>query len=102
MSDNRDVGVDFGALADDLATADYPLTTETLIDHFGDRELTYANGQTTLADLVGDSGRDRYEGPEEVHQFVLNMVGVDAVGRPRYSDRPPGSTNGDDGTEQSL
>lgn len=101
MNNNRDVGVEFGALADDLASAEYPLTSETLIETYGDREISYANGRTTLAALVDGSGRDRYEGPDEVHQVVLNMVGVDAVGRPRYSDRPPRSTN-ETGTDQSL
>jgi hypothetical protein len=101
MSDNRDVGVEFGPLADELAGAEYPLSSESLIELYGDHEVSYANGRATLADLVGGSGPDRFEGPEEVHQVVLNMVGVGAVGRPRYSDRPPRSTN-EEGLDQSL
>lgn len=87
MSDNRDMGISFGDLSEDLAAEEYPLTRDRLLEEYGDRELEHASGTTTVREVVGDEGQDVYESQDEVHQVILNMVGTEAVGRDRYSDR---------------
>lgn len=87
MSDNRDMGVEFGELTDDLESESYPLTRADLLDRYGDRELEHASGETTLREVLSGEGQDEYDGPDAVHQAILNNVGTQAVGRDRYSDR---------------
>lgn len=87
MSDDRDMGIDFGDLDEDLASEDFPLEKEELLDKYGDRELDHAGGAVTVEELLGPLGREEFEGVDAVHQSILNMVGKEAEGRPRYSDR---------------
>lgn len=87
MSDDRNMGVEFGDLEDDLAGEAYPLSKQDLLSKYGDRELSHASGTDTLRSVLGPEGDDVYEGPEEVRQAVLNMVGEAAVGRQENSDR---------------
>lgn len=101
MSDDRDMGVGFGDLTEDLAGADYPLSHDELLEAYGDRELDLAQGSTTLREVVGAEGEDTYEDADEVHQTVLNMVGDEAVGRKGYTDRSQ-NASGEDYDEQSF
>lgn len=87
MTDNRDMGIQFGDLTDDLESEEYPLSREELLEKYGDRELEHASGSTTLREVLTGEGQDTYESQDEVHQVILNMVGTEAVGRDRYSDR---------------
>ena len=87
MSDDRDMGIDFGGLTEDLESEEYPLSKTDLLETYGDRELEHANGTVTVEELLGPLGRDEFDGPDAVHQAVLNMVGQEAEGRPGYSDR---------------
>lgn len=87
MSDNREMGIEFGSLADDLEEASYPMTKDELLDRFGDRRLEEADGGTTLRDVLGESGDDEYRDAEEVRQSIMNMIGDQAVGRKDYTDR---------------
>lgn len=91
--DEREMGVDFGELADELDEHDYPVTSEELVEEYGDYELEYEGGSETFRDVLGPMGEQTFEDAEGVHQAVYNMVGVEAVGRARYSDR------GDDSSE---
>ena len=93
MSDNRDMGIEFGDLGEDLANEDYPLTRDELLEKYGDREIEHASGSSTVREVLGTEGPDRYEGEDEVHQTILNMVGTEAVGRDRYSDRGGSTPN---------
>lgn len=87
MSENRDMGIEFGDLDEDLANEDFPLTKEELLDRYGDRELEHASGTVTVEEVVGPLGREEFDGRDAVHQAILNMIGDDAEGRPGYSDR---------------
>lgn len=87
MSDNRDMGLEFGDLEDDLASEDYPISKEELLEKYGDREVEHSGGESTVEEMIGPLGREEFEGQDEVHQSILNMVGNDAEGRKRYSDR---------------
>ena len=101
MSDNRDVGVTFGDLQDDLEAEEYPLSADELLDRYGDREVQHASGSVTLRELLDGNSEERYESADEVHQAVLNMVGEGAEGRKDYTDREP-NARGEDFEQQSF
>lgn len=100
MTDDRESGVEFGPLAADLEALDYPLSNAEVVERLGDRDVVHANGATTLGEILG-SVDDEYESAEEVRQTVFSMIGEDAVGRERYSDRA-GSTPDDTDEQESL
>lgn len=100
MTDDRESGVEFGPLAADLEALGYPLSNAKLVERLGDREVVHANGTTTLGEVLG-SVDDRYDSAEEVRQTVFSMIGDEAVGRERYSDRA-GSTPDDPDGQESL
>lgn len=64
-----------------------PITTGELREQYGDRTVEYPRGQERLGDILETSGEEVYETPDEIELAILNGVGRDAVGRPRYSDR---------------
>lgn len=87
MSDSRDRGIEFGDLEDDLEAEDYPLRNDEVIERYGDRELEHARGTTTVRQVLQEVDHDEYEDHDELHEAVLNMIGAEAVGEQRYSDR---------------
>lgn len=91
--DEREMGIEFGPLADALDEHDFPATTEELIEAYGDHELEYPDGSEPFEDLIGPLGEQTFEDGEEVRQAVFNMVGTEAVGRARYSDRGDSHTD---------
>ena len=98
MGDNRDRGIEFGDLTDDLESESYPLSKAELVERYGDRELEHSSGEVTLEELLVEEGDREFEDADEIHETILNMVGAEAVGRQRYSDRGAGTAeqNGDD------
>lgn len=94
--DQREMGVDFGPLSEELDEHDYPTTTEELVAEYGDHELEYEGGSERFRDVLGPQGDQTFEDAEEVRQSVYNMVGVEAVGRARYSDRGDDSAEDDE------
>lgn len=87
MSENRDMGIEFGDLTDDLENEEYPMTKDELLEKYGDRTVEHANGSISVGEILGGEGPDQFDGQDEVHQTILNMIGTGAVGRDRYSDR---------------
>ena len=98
MSDNRDRGIEFGDLTDDLESESYPLSRAEIVEEYGDRELEHSSGSVRLAELLEDLGDRQFQNADEVHETMLNMVGAEAVGRQGYSDRGAGTAeqNGDE------
>ena len=88
-NDDRDQGIQFGDLEDELEAIDYPITNEELIERFGDRTLETADQEVRLDDVLAEQSDTTYESPSDVHDGVLNMVGDEALGREGYSDRGP-------------
>lgn len=77
----------------------YPLTTEQLVERYGDRTLELQNGSESLGEVLSRAGDDTFDSPHEVRLAVYNGVSHRAVGRRFYSDRdptPPGSLVGPD------
>jgi len=93
-ADSRELGVEFGDLAEDLGHHEYPTTVEELVDGFGDRELELPSGEESFGEVIGpdtDEPDQQFADAGEVRQAVLNMVGEGAVGEAGYSDRGVGS-----------
>lgn len=95
---NREQGVEFGELADDLETEEYPIDNAELLDSYGDRSIELQGGEETLQDVLGPLERT-YDSAENVRQSVIGMVGDDAIGRKGYTDRG-GVTSEDDRKEE--
>lgn len=98
MSDNRDRGIEFGDLTDDLEGESYPLSKAELLERYGDRDLEHSGGSVTLRELLVEEGDREFETADDVHETILNMVGSEAIGREGYSDRGAGTAeqNGDE------
>lgn len=98
----QEMGIEFGDLYNDLENEEYPIAIDELIDRYGDRELTLANGSATLEGVLSEYPDEdqSFEEPEEARQAVLNMVGSEAVGRQRYSDR--GEDTDEETTNESF
>jgi len=102
--DSRELGVDFGRLADELSSETYPVERETLLSKYGDYEIETSSGSQELQSILGgqEAATDshEYESADAVRQAVLNMVGSGAVGREEYSDR--GGSNQEQGDEEET
>lgn len=74
-------------IGDILDPDQFPLTTEDLIDQYGDVEVSFPSGSQTLRDVLETSGFETYTTRDEAQLAILNGVRRRAVGRARYSDR---------------
>ncbi|MGB9955662.1 MULTISPECIES: DUF5789 family protein [Haloferax] len=97
--DTREQGIEFGALIGDLEDESYPLSHETLLSRYGDREPGLFDTQVPLREVLSPEQEREYEDVESVRQAVFNMVGDEAIGREKYSDRGGNATEDDDSTE---
>lgn len=101
MTDHRRSGVTFGDLQTDLEAEDYPLSAEELLERYGEREVTHANGTATLREVIEPSGEETHDSADDVIQAVLNMIGEDAEGRVDYTDREP-NARGEEYEQESF
>lgn len=101
MSDNRDRGLEFGDFGDDLEDESYPLSKAELLEKYGDRRIEHANGSDAIREIVSNESDEVYESADDVREALLNMVGSEAVGRERYSDRGAGTAEREN-EEQSF
>lgn len=88
MTDSREQGVEFGEFEERLRDQTYPTTAATLVDAYGDLVVSLEGGEETVGEILG-SVEEEYGSPGEVRQAVYNLVGIEAVGRKRYTDRDP-------------
>lgn len=82
----REQGIEFGGLVADLNDESYPVSHETILSRYGDRELGLSGERVTLREVL-TAEHGSYADAESVRQAVFNMVGSEAVGREDYSDR---------------
>jgi len=102
---NREQGVELGELDDELESHDYPTTSTELVSEYGDHVIDMPGGSQTLDEVLGilDQNEEEFNDPEEARQAIYNLVGTEAVGRDRYSDRA-GETpmEGKEGEDESF
>lgn len=85
----REIGVDFGPLARQLESHEYPATSDELIDAYGDAVLTFQNGKQTLEEVFETMETASFDSADDARQAVFNRVNEQAIGRKGYSDRTP-------------
>jgi len=85
----RELGIDFGPLARQLADHEYPTTTDELVDAYGDAILGFQNGEQTLREVFEPLPTESFDSVEEARGAVFNTVDDGAIGRKGYSDRTP-------------
>lgn len=95
----REQGVEFGSLADDLATCEYPVECAELIDAYGEATLQLPNGTQSFQDVVAPLEDERFESQQAVQQAVIGYVNKDGIGREGYSDRTPPAPGVEDDRE---
>lgn len=83
-----------------IEAAEYPLTTQELIEHCGDTELELQAGTEEVCDALERAGDETYENPEEARFALLSGLSKEAVGRQGYSDRDPVDPDSPYGPEQ--
>ncbi|WP_408956749.1 hypothetical protein [Natrinema sp. 74] len=79
--------LEIGAVSQLFDGATFPMTTDEVLADFGDVEIIYPRRSDSLQAVLERSGHETYESRNELELAILNGVGRDAVGRPRYSDR---------------
>jgi hypothetical protein len=89
MTDDTEMGVDFGDLNDEIEDHEYPTDSETLLNQYGDETVTFSDEEVTVRELLEPMGEQEFATPEEVREAMLTMVGDAAIGRKNYSDRTP-------------
>jgi hypothetical protein len=94
-NDDRELGLDFSNIEDDLESEDYPISADELLDRYGDRKIGTSGGSESFGEVLVTGGDEEFESADEVKQTVLNRVGQEAVGRKGYSDRGAGSAEGE-------
>lgn len=96
--EDRQLGVYFGDVGEALENHEYPATAAELSAAYGDEriEIELANTTVPLSELF-DPIEETFQTSEDVLATMLMMVGMDAVGRKRYTDR-----GGSPGIEQEI
>lgn len=95
----REQGIEFGSLAEELTTVEYPADCVELIDTYGDETLQLPNGSQSFRNVLEPLQDERFDSSEEVRQAVIGLVNKKAIGREGYSDRTPPPPGVDDGRE---
>lgn len=102
-TNDREMGIEWGDLNNDLEMYEYPASTDELVEEFGDRELGLPQGTEMFRETLEPVGDETYESAEDVRQMIYNMIGSEAVGRENYSDRGSGSDNAErESDEETL
>lgn len=98
-TESQEQGIEFGSLAEELENESYPLSQEELLSRYGDHELEFMDGSTTLREALSPENEREYNDAEGVRQAVFSMVGDEAIAREGYSDRggnTPQATDSDE------
>ena len=85
---DREEGVDFTEFGPVLEEISYPITTDELVEQYGDHELGRTNADPiTVRELFNFMGDDTFESSEEARQMIMSQMPRESVGRTNYSDR---------------
>lgn len=85
----REIGIDFGSLAQQLEEHEYPATSDELVEVYGESVLIFQNGEQTLREVFEATATETFNSPGDARQAIFNGVNEQAIGRKGYSDRDP-------------
>lgn len=88
-SDVRELGIEFGSLADQLEQHEYPTTCAELVERYGSAVLEFQNGEQTLEEVLHPVPDEQFSSAAEARAAIFSNVGEAAIGRKGYSDRTP-------------
>ena len=99
---DREEGVDFTEFGPVLEDISYPITTDELVERYGDYELDRTNADPiTVRELFNFMGDDTFESSEEARQMIMSQMPRESVGRTNYSDRGGASPVESDAAEDA-
>ena len=81
-----DAELKLNELHDALADLDYPLDRAAAVDAAEGTTLQLADGTEPLADVIADSGAERFESAEDLESEVMSTLPRNAVGEPFQSE----------------
>lgn len=99
--ESREQGVEFGSLVGDLENEEYPMSSEELLEKYGDRTVELQDQDQTIRDIFGPIGEMTFESADDVTQFAIGTVSDEAIGRKGYTDRG-GMASEEERDEESL
>ncbi|SNZ18032.1 hypothetical protein SAMN06269185_3202 [Natronoarchaeum philippinense] len=82
-----------------LTETEYPITTDELVERYGDQQIELADGTETVGEILARLDGETYEHKEDAEFAIYSAVSDRAIGRKGYSDRDPtplGSPHGPD------
>jgi hypothetical protein len=85
----REIGIDFGPLAQQLEEHEYPATNDELVEVYGESVLIFQNGEQTLQEVFASMDTESFNSPDDARHAIFNCVDEQAIGRKGYSDRDP-------------
>ena len=85
----RELGIEFGPLAEQLDEHEYPTTCEELIATYGSARLEFQDGEQTFQEVLDPVPDEQFSSPQEVRLAIFSNVAEGAIGRKGYSDRTP-------------
>ena len=81
-------GVDFSSIESVLEDLSYPVTTDELLDRYGDQEIERTNADPiSIEELFEYMGDDTFDSEEQLRQMIMAQMPRDSEGRTNYSDR---------------
>lgn len=83
----REIGIDFGPLAQQLTDHEYPATNAELVDAYGESVLVLQNGEQTLQEIFESMETVSFNSAEDVRTTIFNNVDEQAIGPHRHSER---------------
>ncbi|WP_222915868.1 hypothetical protein [Natrinema sp. SYSU A 869] len=88
--------LEVGEISQLFGDATFPMTTDEVLAEYADVEITYPRESDSLRTILETSGHETYETRDDLELAIMNGVGRNAVGRPRYSDRGDSPNDTDD------
>ncbi len=85
----RELGIEFGSLAEQLDEYEYPVPCNELLEAHGEAILEFQNGEQTLKEVLDPIPDERFNSALEVRTAIFSNVAEGAIGRKGYSDRTP-------------
>lgn len=75
---------------------EFPTTSADIIATYGDRQVSLADGDETVATVFSRCSPETFATPEDARLTLYSALSDEAIGRKGYSDRdPPQLSEGD-------
>lgn len=69
-----------------LESVQYPVTKEELESEIADVTVRYADGQESLATVLGRVNQSQFDSAEDLEAEIMSNVSIGAVGEPGQSE----------------